>query len=179
MRYPLVQRRISSLTQHRINRPYFEKLTLDALSQEDLRDIASYYSKTPGSGFWILEYGSLFVGLLALDASGDAPSTTRKNKNKSKKETSSTATIRHFFIEEPYRTTGIQVDLLSHAVQHAFTASSTVQAVQVADSPLALYAREAYKTTGFELEKYTEKVGVFGWKLGERKLDRGAWEKRK
>lgn len=166
------------LTQRRINRPYFEKLTQDALTREDLRDIASYYAQCPESGFWILEYGSIFVGLLALDASTEAPSVAgKKNKSKPKKGTSPTATIRHFYIEEPYRKTGIQEDLLNHAVRHAFNASREVQAIKAADSPLALYAREAYKKKGFALEKYTEKVGVFGWKLGERKLERSAWEK--
>jgi hypothetical protein len=151
-----------------INRPYFEKLTQKALRQPDIRDPKAYYSRSPPSGFWILEYGVRFVGIIALDASLDSTSD----------EPAPTATIRHFFVEDEYRSSNIQADLLSYAVGHAFQSDNIVQQIKASDSPLAPYARVALRSSGFQLEEYTDKVGVFGWKLGVRILKRVEWEKR-
>jgi len=167
-----------------INRPYFEKLTHEALRRPDIRDLKAYYSRSPSSGFWILEYGVRFVGIIALDASPDStwdgPSTlTTTKRNASVKKSSPTAIIRHFFVEEEYRSSEIQTDLLSYAVRHAFTSDDTIQQIKASDSPLASYARQTLRSSGFQLEDHTDKVGVFGWKLGVRVLERAEWEKRK
>jgi len=143
-----------------INRPYFEKLTQDALRQPDIRDLEAHYARSPSSGFWILEYGVRFIGIIALDAFVTTP------------------TIRHFFVEEEYRTSDIQTDLLSYAVGHAFRSDDRVQRIQARDSPLVPYARQTMRSSGFQLEKHIDKVGVFGWKLGVRVLERAEWEKR-
>lgn len=153
----------------------------DALLRPDIVDIRSYYHRSPASGFWILEYGETFIGFIALDASIDSESDSLASKETivraKEKGTSHIAAIRHFYVEEPYRVTGIQKDLLDHAVRHAFASGSTVQAIKSADSPLLLYIRECLRSAGFQWQKHTTKVGVFGWKLGERLLEKNDWEK--
>jgi len=164
-----------------LNRPFFEKLVSDALLRPDIVNIRSYYQRSPASGFWILEYGEKFVGLIALDASVDSESDSLASKetiDKTKKKgTSSIATIRHFYVEEPYRVVGIQKDLLDYAVRHAFNSAPTIQAIKAADSPLLPYTRECLRSLGFQLQKHTSQVGILGWKLGERILEKGDWEK--
>lgn len=166
-----------------INRPYFEKLTHEALHGTDIPDLKEYYDRSPSSGFWILEYGVRFIGIIALDASldstSDKPAASKTTKKKaSAKKSSPTATIRHFFVEEEYRGSDIQMDLLSYAVQHAFRSDDTVRQIKASDSPLASYAKQALRSSGFQLEEHVDKVGVFGWKLGVRTLERAEWEKR-
>ncbi|KAJ6610050.1 hypothetical protein B0H10DRAFT_2166159 [Mycena sp. CBHHK59/15] len=158
-----------------LNRPYFETLTQNALRGADMKDISEYYSRSPASGFWILDYEDRFVGLIAIDASEDV---TQKKSRKT--TTSQTAAIRHFYVQEPYPASGVQDDLLSHAVNHCLNAkSAVVQRIKAADSPLVPYARKSLKDAGFVLEKNTERVGVFRWKLGMRTLERAVWEQRK
>ncbi|PPR06897.1 hypothetical protein CVT24_011587 [Panaeolus cyanescens] len=129
-----------------INRPYFEKITQNVIRNSDLRNITNHYSKSPGSGFWMLEYGDKFVGLIALDAS---PS------NSSEKSTK-TGFIRHFYVDEPYRPADIQNDLLRHAVNYAFKTSSTLERVEAPDSPLIPYLRPCFRNAGFALDHHTE-----------------------
>jgi len=157
-----------------LNRPYFENLTQDALRAPDMRgNIKDHYARSSASGFWILEYDEKFVGLIAIDASTEDAST-------GKTTTSETATIRHFYVQEPYPAAGIQDDLLAHAVDHCFNAkSAVVQQIKAADSPLVPYVRKSLKEAGFVLEKNTETVGVLRWQLGMRSLQRDAWEKKK
>lgn len=162
----------------RLNRPYFETLTQDTLRRPDVVDIKSYYSRSPASGFYILEYGDRFVGLVALDASLDSECIEpAKGKVSTKKGTSRVASIRHLYVEDPFRGIDMQKDLLQHAVQHALRASSAIQSIKAADSPLIPYVRDCLRSAGFQLQKHTQKVGVFGWNLGERILERGDWEK--
>lgn len=151
-----------------------------------MADFAAYYSRSPSSGLWILDYGSTFVGLIALDASLTAttnePLAEQATRRKAKihaKGTSPTATIRHFYVVENYRSSNIQDDLLSHALSQAFQADSTLQRVQAVDSPLIGYVRHSLRKAGFQLEKHTEKVGVFGWKIGTRVLERKEYGKEK
>jgi GNAT superfamily N-acetyltransferase len=164
----------------RLNRPYFETLTQEALRRPDIVDIKSYYSRSPSSGFWILEYGTTFVGFIALDASLDAesndPVTSEKQVSK-KKGTSRIAVIRHFYVEEQYRGIGIEKDLLDYAVRHAFSSDSTLRTIKAVDSPLVQHVRECLRSGGFQLQKHTKTVGMMGWKLGERVLERSEWEK--
>lgn len=88
------------------------------------------------------------------------------------------ATIRHFYVEEPYRAIGMQKDLLDHAITHAFTSNSALRTIVSADSPLISYIQSLLRESKFELQKHTEKVGIYGWKLGERRLEKTAWEKK-
>jgi GNAT superfamily N-acetyltransferase len=143
-------------------------------------NIKSHYSRSAFSGFWILEYGEIFIGLIALDASLDAESNdliASDKKFNTKKGTSRTAVIRHFHVEEQYRGIGMQKDLLDHAIQHAFSSDSTVRTIKAAESSLVPYVKECLRSAGFHLQKYTDTVGVLAWKLGERILERDDWEK--
>ncbi|KAJ7786376.1 hypothetical protein B0H16DRAFT_1490238, partial [Mycena metata] len=154
-----------------VNRPYFEKLTQDALRAPDMKqNIVSYYSRSPASGFWIVDYDEGFVGLVAIDASTNPLDPT----------TSPTAVIRHFFVQDPYPASGIQDDLLSHAIHHCFNADSgIVQRIEADDSPLVRYVQTSLKEAGFVLERHTQTVGAFRWKLGLRSLRRDVWHGRK
>ncbi|KAK7064181.1 hypothetical protein R3P38DRAFT_2822905 [Favolaschia claudopus] len=158
-----------------VNRPYFENRTQEVLRAPDLRgNIKAYYSRSLASGFWIVEFDGKFVGLIAIDAS------VGEEAVKPRTTTSEIATIRHFYVQEPYPAAGIQDDMLSHAVDHCFTTKhDIVQKVQAPDSPLVLYAQKALKESGFVLEKHTETIGVSRWKLGLRVLERNIWEQRK
>ena len=150
----------------RINRPFFEDQAQEVLRSPDLRDISAYYSRDPGSGFWLLEYGDQFVGLIAVDAS------SKPNESESKGKT---VTIRHFYVDEAYRVANVQEDLLQHAVNHAFS-DPKVQRIEAFDSPLLPYIRACLQKTGFRLDHYTKKIGLLRWSLGVRYLHRDEWK---
>lgn len=161
-----------------MNRPFFEEATQQLLKQPDMRDIPAHYSRSPASGFWILEFGDRFIGAIAIDASPGSSRKDKPNKNSKEKEiTSPVAILRHLYVDEPYRAIGMQKDLIDHAVKHTFTSSTAVQSITAADSPLIRYVRLGLREAGFELQKNTKTVGILGWKLGERVLERAAWEK--
>ncbi|KZT06924.1 uncharacterized protein LAESUDRAFT_749833 [Laetiporus sulphureus 93-53] len=167
------------------NRSTFEDQTQDILHRPDVADIASYYLRSPSSGFWLLEYGDNFVGLIAVDASPDSTSNktlselaSSRQKNQKidlKKGTSETAAIRHFYVEEQYRRAGMQHDLLAHAVKHVFSSSQKVKTISAVDSPLKPYVGDALRQQGFELERKTEKVGILRWQNTVRVLSREHW----
>lgn len=142
-----------------------------------MRDLAGYYARTPASGFWLLEYGDSFVGLIAVDASLDSDSNPGAKKKKSQ-PVSSTAVITHFSVDEQYRSTDVQDDLLAHAVRHAFTSSPTVQRVEGIDNPLVTFTGPCYTAAGFKTESVLEPIGVFKWRPSKRVLERSEWEKR-
>ncbi|KAF8922495.1 hypothetical protein CPB85DRAFT_1267829 [Mucidula mucida] len=147
-----------------LNRPYFEEQTQIVLRKPDMADLCAYYAnpKHPASGFWILEYGDTFVGLVAVDASSDDQ-----------------ATISHFYVDEPYRAAHAQNDLLSYAVKHAFTSSHAVKAVVAEHVAVRDYLCRALDAAAFlPIEKVKARVGVFKWKVGMRRLNRNVWEKR-
>lgn len=161
---------------NRINRPFFEKKVQDVLQYEDIRDIPKYYSKHPSSGFWVLEYGELFVGFIALDASPDDSDILTKEPKA--KKTTRTAIIRHFYVDEPYRPAGVQKDLLVYAVNHAFNKDQNLDRIQAIESPLIPYVRKCLRDSGFQLEQYTtDRVGVLRWKEGIRVLEKEHWPK--
>ncbi|KAF4605266.1 hypothetical protein EYR40_004049 [Pleurotus pulmonarius] len=160
------------------NRPYFEADAEEAIRGGDLVDISEYYSRSPSSGFWLLELGERFIGLLALDASLDSQNTVaaQKSSEKPKKGTSSVATIRHFFIDEPYRPTEIQEDLLKHAIKFAFEGDDKLERIEVVGSSLSTYAENAYKKLGFRVVKEIKRTGVLRWKVELYSLDRSTWQ---
>lgn len=150
----------------RINRPYFEDQAQEVLRASDLRDISAHYSRDPGSGFWLLEYGDQIIGLIAVDASNKPDKSSAKGK---------TATIRHFYVDEPYRVTNIQEDLLEHAVKRAFS-DPKVQRIEAFDSPLVPYLRTCLQNAKFQLDHNTKTVGLFRWSLGVRYLNKDEWK---
>ncbi|KAG2154890.1 hypothetical protein DEU56DRAFT_868418 [Suillus clintonianus] len=172
------------------NRPHFEDASLDLLRRPDVADIANHYRRSPSSGFFILEYSKKFVGLIAIDASKDSqsqdtlmdkdkgkPSSSLKSKHAMSQGTSSVATIRHFYIEEPYRRAGIQEDLLAHAIQHTFKMDNAVKEIKVTTTSLIPYVQKCIHDAGFALEKPVGKVGIYGWKFDLFVLRRAHWNK--
>lgn len=168
-----------------VNRPYFERAVRDALRGPDMSDIPAYYSRYPSSGFWILDYGNQFLGLISLDASPDSVPTQstslRKSTGNRKKAatqggSAKTAIIRHFYIDEVYRGSGIQADLLRHAVQSAFDSDEQVLHIRAIDSPLNNYIHSCLQEAGFAIEHPIEEVGLFRWKIDMRTLERDVWE---
>ncbi|KAI9063017.1 hypothetical protein FKP32DRAFT_1592982 [Trametes sanguinea] len=168
-----------------LNRWDFDDRSNHVLRRPDLVDIPAYYSRSPSSGFWILEWGDRFVGMIALDASPDAEADEqvalgsvkkdRAGQVKMTKGTSKVATIRHFHVEEPYRPAGMQDDLLSYALKHAFTADPKLEAVRAHSSPLRGYIGDSLKKHGFRLEKKGERVGALRWRNTVHILDRARW----
>ncbi|EGN92965.1 hypothetical protein SERLA73DRAFT_116601 [Serpula lacrymans var. lacrymans S7.3] len=166
------------------NRPYFEDLLTLTLRKPDVGKIQEHYSLSPSSGFFILEYGGDFVGLIGIDASKESLqektiASMGERLDSKNKATSRIATIRHFHVEPPFRKAKIQNDLLKHALDHAFGASKTVQKVDGTDSPLVPYKTNCFKENGFGIEKTEGKLGLFGWALNLRTVDRATWEKAK
>ncbi|KAH7931025.1 hypothetical protein BV22DRAFT_1124432 [Leucogyrophana mollusca] len=165
-----------------INRPYFDDTVMDTLRRPDIVDIPKYYARSPSSGFFILEYGDNFVGLIAIDASRDSTSTktlTAKDSTRAGFQgmgTSRVATIRHFYVEEPFRKTMIQNDLLQHAIQHAFAGGDTVQAINAVASPLVDYVQNSLRDNGFKHNKDAGKVGIYRWTVTNVVVRRENWE---
>jgi GNAT superfamily N-acetyltransferase len=143
-------------------------------------DIPSYYAMSPSSGFWILEYDGRCIGIIALDATPESISeqVPPKTKKGAKTPSSPIAVIRHFYVDEIYRKSGIQNDLLAHALRHAFRPDSSIERIKAHDSPLSYYIHQSLQSAGFHLDEHTETVGVFRWKLGTRILERAEWTKR-
>ncbi|KIP11990.1 hypothetical protein PHLGIDRAFT_27606 [Phlebiopsis gigantea 11061_1 CR5-6] len=169
------------------NRPYFDAETQKVLHQIDILDFHAYYARSPASGFWILEYGKKFVGLIAIDASLDSTSdkTVVSNgnpsqvaavqKETSKRGTSEVATIRHFYVMEEYRSTLMQEDLLHFAVQQTFSMDRKVKKIKAADSTLEPWGGAAMTKEGFTTEKQLGKMGILGWAIRSRVLTREKW----
>lgn len=166
------------------NRDDFMKNMNDALRRRDLIKIKDYYTRSPSSGVFLLEYGDKFVGFVAVDASPDSSSNEvivnadSKGKVSFTKSTSDVAVIRHFFVEEPYRTVNVQADLLQFALQQVFSSSTKVKTVKGLDSSLVPYVGKAMRQEGFKEENVLDKVGVLRWKRRVMVLDRETWEKR-
>ncbi|KAF7320364.1 hypothetical protein MKEN_00821200 [Mycena kentingensis (nom. inval.)] len=125
------------------NRPSFEELGRAAVHALDIKDYKTYYERDAASGYWILTFGDQFVGHIALDA-GDKD-----------------ATIRHFFVQDPYPSSGIHADLLNHALTHCFEANSNLLRVTATETDLAPYANKALREVGFLLEDPKDDVLLF------------------
>lgn len=141
----------------------------------DMKDMLAHYSRHPASGLWICEFGDLFVGLVALDVTSEK---VTKNGKKLFDKSPTSAIIRHFYVDEVYRSSGIQEDLLTHALRMAFDAEPALKVVYAHDSQLIPYIRNCLRNASFVLEENTKRIGVFGWQLGRRSLSREEWEKK-
>ena len=175
---------VPRLTIHRYNRDDFENNMNNALRRRDLIKIKDYYSRSPSSGLFILEYGDRFVGLIAVDASQDSTSreviisADSKAKVSYTKGTSDVAVIRHFHVEDAFRVAGIQTDLLQFALRHLFEKSSKVNTVKAVEFPLVSYVGKTLRKEGFKKESVFDKVGSLRWERNMMALDRETWEKR-
>lgn len=169
----------------RLNRWGFEDRSAHVLRRPDLVDIQRYYSRSPASGFWVLQYGDRVIGHIALDASLDADSDEAVAEKTLKKDeagkvvmpkgTSKIATIRHFYVDEEYRPAGMASDLLQFALRHAFASDTKPEAVRGTDSPLQLYISDALRTHGFKLERKAESFGALRWQNSIRVLQKSQW----
>lgn len=176
-----------TITILRINRPYFDDRMQAILRGTDLVDIENYYfNRSPASGLWLLEYANKFVGFIAIDASSDAlfeetiqsavqAGKTLKNKGKGKETTQEVASIRHFFVQEEYRPTSIQDDLLEFALKHVFTAGTDVKSVRATDSALTPWLAEALRKQGFVMDSVVGHTGMLKWPIRSRILTKKHW----
>ncbi|KAL0580400.1 hypothetical protein V5O48_001645 [Marasmius crinis-equi] len=161
------------------NRPQFEDLAQETLKGPDIPDMLAHYGRSPASGLFVLEFDGNPVGIAAVDASLDAETKTVAPPNKTRaRGTSETAVLRHFYVDEPYRTVNIQNDLLQHALRHTFTAKSPPQRVKAVCSSLTNYLEHCLKEEGFTLQGAEGSLGIFGWKTGIWVLERERFQKK-
>lgn len=172
------------LITRRFNRDDFVNNMNNTLRRRDLVKIREYYSRSPSSGIYFLEYGTRFVGLIAIDASTDSTSNEvivsadSRARLSFTKGTSETAVIRHFHVEDPYRVANVQTDLLEFALKHTFEANSKVKSVKATELSLVKYYGKALREQGFKVEGVLDKVGSLGWQRKTWVLGRQTWEKR-
>jgi len=150
-----------------LNRPYFERTAQKALRNRDLLNIERTYTISPASGFHILEYEGRNIGILGLDASPAAAQETQQGR----------ARIRHFYVSEHYRPTGIQNDLLVHAINQAFS-SPEVSSIEADYSMLTPYVKKSLLDHGFKISTSHRNGLMISWEVGTAVLQRNAWEKR-
>lgn len=171
-----------------INRPYFEDVASDTLRRPDVADIQEYYARSPSSGFFVLEYDGRIIGLIAVDASEDSQSDknsvrtgeiekTIQEKKRDSSMTSSTATISHIFVENPFRNADVQDDLVSFATDYAFTTSSDLKEIKVITSSLLGYVQRSLRHSKFTTDEVVGRVGIYRWKMQAMSLKREQWEK--
>jgi ribosomal protein S18 acetylase RimI-like enzyme len=146
----------------RFNRNDIEGRAREIIRQPHAFDFANYYSGAPGSCIWIIEYDQRFVGLVAVDArDGHAAREAR---------------IKHFYVDEPFRRTGIQDDLLAHAIRHTFSAE--FDTIKAESNTLIPYVGTALRSAGFVQGGKTGSMGLFKWPLYEMVLSRTQWEEK-
>lgn len=108
----------------------------------------------------------------------DAKGGNQGDEGKSSKRANSPATeatIRHFYVDEPFRSTGIQDDLLTHAIRHAFEISS-IKTIKTEGNPLVPYVQGALLSAKFVRGSKIKSLGLFKWPLYEMELDRTRWK---
>lgn len=169
----------------RINRPDVEETAEKVLRRPDLYDISAYYSRSPASGFWILEYSDRIIGLIAVDASLDATSDGPVAQPVSEQQikkllhgkgTAPVAVIRHFFIEEAYRPADVEEDLLRYAVGAAFEAEQKVSEVRALGSPLRPSVEKSLCASGFTRKERVRTTGILRWDTNWYMLERKQWQ---
>jgi hypothetical protein len=170
---------------YRTNRPFVEDKVEKVLRRIDLLDIQAYYTRSPASGLWLLEFGDKIIGMIAVDASLDADNDEPITKQSSgeqlrkaleRKGTSSIATIRHFFAEEAYRSAKIEDDLLEYAVESTFKENKSVSAIRILASPLRPAILESLRRCRFSKGDCVESIGMLGWEVCWYNLERSRWE---
>lgn len=151
-----------------------------------MRRIQHHYSLSPSSGLWIFEYDQDLLGMLALDASTPRPisnstnQSAQKTPEKTNTNTSERAIIRHFYINEKYRSVSLQDDLLEFAIEHAFEGSDKVKFVEMTPPVLSSYINKALIWFDFAVEPGEgREMGILGWTSMKFVLSRGDWEERR
>lgn len=160
------------------------------MHRPDFANLQKYYARSPSSGLFILEYDNNFIGLVAIDASKDSQSEqvfvkktehghilADQTKNFYSSGTSSVATIRHFYVEERFRKSNVQQDMLAFAARHAFTMAQDIKVLNASGTPLLGYKYNSLRELGFSVGKQIGKLGILGWKVDEMSLERARWER--
>jgi hypothetical protein len=148
--------------QARVNRPYFERTVEKTMAAPDLLNIERTYCKPPSS-FDILEYEGKAIGILAIDAT---PKPDKPGR----------AYIRHYYIADPYRESGVQNDLLAHAIPRLF-ASPDIDSVEAPYSMLHPYVKKALLERGFKIASSRKNGHYISWEVGTALLTKEKWEK--
>lgn len=131
------------------------------MTAPDLVDIEKNYGKPPSS-FDILEYEGRVIGLLAIDAKPNPAQPGR-------------AYVRHYYITDPYRESGVQNDLLTHAIPRLF-ASPDVTSVEAPYSTLHPYVKKAFLEQGFKIASSRNNGHHISWEVGTALLTKEKWE---
>ena len=145
----------------RVNRPYFERAVQKAIAAPDLLNVEKTYGKPPSS-FDILEYEGRNIGILAIDAT---PKPAQPGR----------AYIRHYYIADPYRESGVQNDLLTHAIPRLF-ASPDINSVEAPYSMLHPYVKKALLEQGFKIASSRKNHLYISWEVGTALLTKEKWE---
>ena len=146
----------------RVNRPYFERTVEKTMAAPDLLNIEKIYCKPPSS-LDILEYEGRAIGLLAIDAT---PKPDKPGR----------AHIRHYYVADPYRESGVQNDLLTHAIPRLF-ASPDIDSVEAPYSMLHPYVKKALLEQGFKIASSRKNGHYINWEVGTALLTQEKWEK--
>lgn len=159
---------------------------MTVLKRPDIVNKETYYSRSPASGIWILEYGKTFVGLAAVDASKDSllnetimeKEDSETKQKRAAKGTASTANIRHFYIVEQFRTIEIQKDLLFFVLRRVFESSPNVQTIRITPSPLYTYLETMLKEANFKVVEKGKGVGLGRWSSLTYEISKEGWRSR-
>jgi len=144
-----------------VNRPYFERAAEKAVTAPDLLNIEKTYGKPPSS-FDILEYEGRVIGLLAIDATPNPAQPGR-------------AYIRHYYIADPYRESGVQNDLLTHAIPRLF-ASPDITSVEASYSTLHPHVKKTFLGQGFKIASSRNNGHYISWEVGTVLLTKEKWK---
>lgn len=131
------------------------------MAARDLLDIEKTYGKPPSS-FDIIEYEGRIIGLLAIDAASNSAQPGR-------------AYIRHYYIADPYRESGVQSDLLTYAIPRLF-ASPDVTSVEASYSMLHPYVKKTFLDHGFKIASSRNNGHYISWEVGTALLTKEKWE---
>jgi hypothetical protein len=131
------------------------------LTAPDLLNIEKTYGKPPSS-FDLLEYEGRVIGLLAIDATPNPAQPGR-------------ARVRHYYVADPYRESGVQNDLLTHAIPRLF-ASPDVTSVEAPYSMLHHYVKKALLHHGFKIASSRKNGHYISWEVGTALLTKEKWE---
>lgn len=128
----------------------FEEYAQTKVKTATLDGLQRRYSLSPGSGIWILEYGKTFVGLAAVECQPEVKM----------------AYLRHFHVEEAYRNTHIQDDLLRHAIDQAVHREPELDGVEaIGYDNLVAYVEDSLRRVGFQRQNILNVMGIFRWRI--------------
>jgi hypothetical protein len=132
------------------------------MAAPDLVNLEKIYDKPPSS-LDILEYEGRPIGILAIDATPNPAKPGHAN-------------IRYYYVADPYRESGVQNDLLAHAIPRLF-ASPDIKSVEASYSMLHPYVKKALLEQGFKIASSRKNGHYISWEVGTALLTKEKWEK--